>query len=577
MKVSAKNHQLDGDTGDAHLNMPTSPKAKKEAAPLKQENMLFTHIGALYMKRLNYGRRDGRAICCSLVAPIVMFLLGALLLTVTNKSSYYPSLQLSSSMFAQKSLPTAYSCAPSTDTASCNTIISNMPDITAQAVDITAVPNPVTMFSFTYNTANYVYQSSADVVKMADAAILNAPLKPPPFQFGSYLLECDGTAANKQTLATIGVNASGLLSAPFFTSEYHNALYKVVTGSSASILVSSHPLPATYNASATVSNFTVTLFAMIAMAFIPATTIFFVVRERDHIQNSKHLQLVSGASLTSYWVANFLWDFTLYLFTLAAMLIIMGAFKMTSFVGCTDQYCLPNVLLSTFLLFALYGLAVAPFSYLFSFIFSQPTLAQSLQLFFAFITGLIGMIATEVMDQISTTVDTSKALKWILWMLPPYALGNGLLNLVGVDGTGRTSPPTNVLGNVVTTPFDLDVTGKNLIYMAACAVFYLALTILIDYVLVQSSLRTLFGAKSSGPGSKVFATEPDEDDDVAAERLRVSKCSPDDELVLLNELHKKYDSGKVAVRNLSFGLQAGTCFGFLGINGGETLWQYDST
>jgi len=60
-----------------------------------------------------------------------------------------------------------------------------------------------------------------------------------------------------------------------------------------------------------------------------------------------------------------------------------------------------------------------------------------------------------------------------------------------------------------------------------------------------------------------------EDDDVARERLRIEAGMVDDVLKTV-KLRKEYRSvygTNVAVQNLSFGVQAGKCFGLLGVNG----------
>ncbi|KAJ0389711.1 hypothetical protein ATCC90586_011487 [Pythium insidiosum] len=59
----------------------------------------------------------------------------------------------------------------------------------------------------------------------------------------------------------------------------------------------------------------------------------------------------------------------------------------------------------------------------------------------------------------------------------------------------------------------------------------------------------------------------EEDEDVRLEAERVAKGGADNDAVVVKNLRKVYKGNKVAVRNLSFGLPKGECFGYLGING----------
>lgn len=68
---------------------------------------------------------------------------------------------------------------------------------------------------------------------------------------------------------------------------------------------------------------------------------------------------------------------------------------------------------------------------------------------------------------------------------------------------------------------------------------------------------------------KVSYEEVKEDPDVARERVRVENELVQDVLKTV-KLRKEYNSfygTNVAVQNLSFGVQAGTCFGIFGVNG----------
>lgn len=92
---------------------------------------------------------------------------------------------------------------------------------------------------------------------------------------------------------------------------------------------------------------------VIPYCYIPGAFVVFLVRER--ISKAKHLQLVSGVSVLSYWLATYLYD--VFLYTVLAVLIIAiflvyGKDSAIVFVGDTES------ILCTSLLTMGYGLSV---------------------------------------------------------------------------------------------------------------------------------------------------------------------------------------------------------------------------
>ena len=50
----------------------------------------------------------------------------------------------------------------------------------------------------------------------------------------------------------------------------------------------------------------IAIFVIIAMSFVPASFVVFLVSERS--SKAKHLQFVSGVDPVIYWLSNYVWD-----------------------------------------------------------------------------------------------------------------------------------------------------------------------------------------------------------------------------------------------------------------------------
>lgn len=103
-----------------------------------------------------------------------------------------------------------------------------------------------------------------------------------------------------------------------------------------------------------------------------------IVKER--ITKAKHLQFVSGVHFLTFWLANMMWDFINFLIPCAAILVTFLIFNEEGFTSGDQQG-------RFFLVFLLYGWAMLPLMYLFSFLFSIPATGFTRITMFNIFTG----------------------------------------------------------------------------------------------------------------------------------------------------------------------------------------------
>ena len=378
------------------------------------------------------------------------------------------------------------------------------------------------------------------------------------------------------------VNGSSLHGAGMYVNQVHQSFLQVMSGiSTAKIVAHNYPLPQTYkqeNQSAAIDAFVVSLFAMIAMCFIPASFAVFVVKERE--VKAKHQQVISGVSIYAYWISTYLWDVVSYLPTALLIIAIMYAYGI-------DAYTEGPAASAIVVLVLLYGPATAAITYMISFLFVSHSTAQVAVMFFNFITGLCLMVVSFVLTTIPSTAEDNLKLRYLFRLFPSFCIGDGIAQLA-LCTQGRDCPSIDRNGynfENFQSPFSWDTAGGDIVFLAVESVVYFLIAVLIEYSLTFPSLMAWL-YRIEDPG--ITPSELAEDDvDVANERRRVTTGGANHDIVKIDGLRKLYPANsraggvsinglcfpptknnvKVAVQSLSFGIPRGECFGFLGING----------
>ena len=309
----------------------------------------------------------------------------------------------------------------------------------------------------------------------------------------------------------------------------------------------------------------------LSFPFIMGSYATFVVAERQ--TKAKHLQTVAGVKPAAYWLSTWLWDVANYQFPLWITVILMFAFDITALTT-TDNGIVGGVIC----LLVLFGPAAASFTYCVSFLFTSPSICNLVIIISGFLVGLGGSLASFILLLIGSDtgspkhnlVVASNAIDWILRFIPPFCLSKGLFNAINIQAY------ESLEGRSINV-WDNHILLWEVIFMACESVVYLILAIKLDewssnpfaVSLWQKFVRIVtlqFLCSSSKNVVEVTAITPD-DDDVLAEQERVLSGRANNDLIVVSQLTKVYDNGKVAVNNLSFGIPPGQCFGLLGING----------
>ncbi|CAD8078681.1 unnamed protein product [Paramecium primaurelia] len=488
--------------------------------------LFFNHTLSLIIKRSRYFKRDIRSLCCEILLPCLVVLLGLILMTIEFITE--PEIVLLTPPSECYSTDINYLWGGINDQSLFKHIQMNVYDEKQQVFGDASLTN--------LGKIDQNYFDTSDLRT----------------DIGWYYLTSN---TNNDFQYYMFVNSIFREGPVVMVNQMNQAILKKLKGDNYEIKVTNSPMRRTFEelqGQNTVTGFLAALVFSMGMAFIPASIISYIVKEREI--NLKHQQLVSGVSVKAYWFSNWLMDVGKHIIPSVVCCLLILAFDITAMIE-EENYGF------SWLIFFLYGWSMIPFCYLFSFLFRQQGNAMLLSFFLHLVVGSIISLVVYILRLIKSTRDIAKILQWIFRFIPSFSFAYGIVNSCSkatykvLEGWTETK-----------STYDIEVAGADLIFLAFTGVLYIILVFIIEYFEDNGQLQKLGSSEQSIP----YIPKPI-DDDVAKENQLCETYQPNEKAILVKKLRKVFMLGagkhKVAVDQVSFAIDQGEVFGLLGVNG----------
>ncbi|XP_034526466.1 ATP-binding cassette sub-family A member 17-like, partial [Ailuropoda melanoleuca] len=416
-----------------------------------------------------------------------------------------------------------------------------------------------------------------------DLLLQKAEEEPEGFDY-KYVVAASFEDSGNHTTVTALFNNQAYHSPAVALALVDNFLFKLLSGARASITVINHPQPrSALEVSEDIlyqgpkAHFLI-INLLFGIAFLSSSFSILTVKERS--TKAKHIQFTSGIYVATFWLSALLWDLITSLVNSLLLLVVFLYHQEEAF---THQASVPAVMLA----FALYSWASIPLIYLSSFCFRYEGGAfvkLIIILTFLSLGPLILVSITSEKELGYTTVSDSLDRTFLL--LPGHCLGMALFNLhynYGIHKLCKTRNLNYSECNQISEGHTIQESiyaweslgmGKYLTALAISGSVYLMLLFLVD-TNVLWGLKARFSDLNRKRQSHVLTHEAaampvDQDVEQEAEMVEtyLEKLREENPLVL-REVSKVYAKKvpPLAVNKISFTVQAGECFGLLGING----------
>ena len=374
-------------------------------------------------------------------------------------------------------------------------------------------------------------------------------------------------------------------SAPIYSNFLLNNFVRFATqNENLEIEIINEPLPYTKKEIKEKNNRNVAMilfFISLSFTLIPSNFITIIIKERE--SNSKHLQIISGISLFSYWFNN-------YLFELVKYYIIGGICIFLIYIFNFYQDYL-------YILYLEYGPAMVSFTYLFSFIFKSEDKGQTVVLLINLVIGALGGSAVIIMRLKEDLIEYAEPIIYIFRIIPSFCFCFGFNQLMRREQLFiidlRIEHNLFVSSYSYFNPKDilkLKYLGYDCIYLAVESVVYLLILVFLENYLIIFKCCFLFNKKKTNNlviddnanNINNISIPSNVNDTFVKNEIIEAKTNNNKKkyAIKVQSLIKTYYGGLFnskllgccckstkAVNNISFCLDYGEVFGFLGVNG----------
>ncbi|XP_044002930.1 uncharacterized protein LOC122848731 isoform X2 [Aphidius gifuensis] len=352
-------------------------------------------------------------------------------------------------------------------------------------------------------------------------------------------------------------NNKGYHSLPSFLNALNDAILRA-SGNSGHLKTINHPIKLSsdqLNRTTLlqhVADIGIALVLLTAFSLVAAQGTKELVRER--ISEEKRILYLAGVHPVTYWTSTLVWDFFIFLCSIGCAIIVFEIFGLPAYVARDN-------LLGICIILFLFAWGAVPFAHLFEKVCNDSSISNMV-LFcvntFIGVFCLSTILIIDILGKSDAAKNAREILHNLMLLFPQYAFADAVIRLSTNDIAAELLQRFNM--DTYKSPLGWDLLGPNYACMFIVGIIYYLINLAIECRIIPQ-----LSWKKNNNQNNVN----DEDNDVAEERIRVEKNTSKD-LIKTIMLRKEYTSvyGKnIALKNLSIGIEAGTCFGLLGVNG----------
>ncbi|VBB30343.1 unnamed protein product [Acanthocheilonema viteae] len=263
---------------------------------------------------------------------------------------------------------------------------------------------------------------------------------------------------------------------------------------------------------------------------------------------SSGFQLRARLNMFTYWLSAILSDLILYAFVCTAFTVILSGW-------------LGNLKVDLILLWLIYLWPTLPFVYLMAFLTNHPARAYAVLIIITLVVALCASSISFVMVSMKPKLFPYLHIAF-LFTLPTYGLSHGLIAILSADDEKGTSGL-----------YSWEKLGRIYAMMACSGFLFWIILMIINFKPLAVYVHDLLSIIRRKPSSLLYENSL-EDVDVKKERECISR-KRNFELSLAVRNLNKYYGNLHAVRDLTFGVESGECFGLLGVNGAGKTSTFD--